>query len=293
MLQADAPAETSKNADARPDDSAEEAAAFATLAAETASNPNAGPPLRFVELEPRRPLKGVEISRSFARLAPKPVLTTRRRGEILFHDATSCFEHWQSCVTCHPDARVDGFNWDLLNDGTGNLKNTKSMLLSHETPPSMISGIRADAETAVRAGFTHILFKNADEKNACAVDEYLSSLRPVPSPYLVNGELSESAKRGQVLFESDRTGCAICHPAPHYTDLRLHRVGSQDVNDYIDAFDSPTLIEVWRTAPYMNTGGFHTVRELLLEGKHGARDGRLDKLMPQEQDDLIEYVLSL
>ncbi|MBR4833119.1 MAG: hypothetical protein IKU86_02145 [Thermoguttaceae bacterium] len=291
LFRADA-AETSEN-DARPDDSADEAAAFAELAAETASNPNAGPPLRFVELEPRRPLKGVEITRSFARLAPKPVLTTRRRGEILFHDATSCFEHWQSCVTCHPDARVDGFNWDLLNDGTGNLKNTKSMLLSHETPPSMISGIRADAETAVRAGFTHILFKHAEEKNACAVDEYLSSLRPVPSPYLVDGELSESAKRGKVLFESDRTGCAICHPAPHYTDLRLHRVGSQDVNDYIDAFDSPTLIEVWRTAPYMNTGGFHTVRELLLEGKHGARDGRLDKLTPQEQDDLIEYVLSL
>lgn len=282
-----------ENAADRPDDSAAEAAAFAQLAAETASDPNAGPPLRFVDLEPRRPLKGVEITRSFARLAPKPVLTTRRRGEILYHDATACFEHWQSCVTCHPDARVDGFNWDLLNDGTGNLKNSKSMLLSHETPPSMISGIRADAETAVRAGFTHILFKNADEENACAVDEYLSSLRPVPSPYLVNGELSESAKRGKLLFESDRTGCAICHPAPHYTDLRLHRVGSQDVNDYIDAFDSPTLIEVWRTAPYMNTGEYLTVRELLLEGKHGARDGRLDKLTPQEQDDLIEYVLSL
>ena len=301
LLQTDAnanptAAETSENADStddRPDDSAAEAAAFAKLAAETASNPNAGPPLRFVELEPRRPLKGVEIARSFARLGPKPVLTTRRRGEILYHDATACFEHWQSCVTCHPDARVDGFNWDLLNDGTGNLKNSKSMLLSHETPPSMISGIRADAETAVRAGFTHILFKNADEENACAVDEYLSSLRPVPSPYLVNGELSESAKRGKILFESDRTGCAICHPAPHYTDLRLHRVGSQDVNDYIDAFDSPTLIEVWRTAPYMNTGEYLTVRELLLEGKHGARDGRLDKLTPQEQDDLIEYVLSL
>ncbi len=277
----------------RPDDSAAEAAAFAELAAETASDPNAGPPLRFVELEPRRPLKGVEISRSFARLAPKPVLTTRRRGEIVYHDATACFEHWQSCVTCHPDARVDGFNWDLLNDGVGNLKNTKSMLLSHETPPSMISGIRADAETAVRAGFTHILFKKVDEKNACAVDEYLSSLRPVPSPRLVDGELSESAKRGKILFESDRTGCAVCHPAPYYTDLRLHRVGSQDSNDYIDAFDTPSLIEVWRTAPYMNTGAYLTIRELLLEGKHGARDGRLDKLSPQEQDDLIEYVLSL
>ncbi|MBR5242633.1 MAG: hypothetical protein IKW13_00215, partial [Thermoguttaceae bacterium] len=77
LLQTDAPADA-ENAAERPDDSAEEAAAFAQLAAETASDPNVGPPLRFVDLEPRRPLKGVEISRSFARLAPKPLLTTRR-----------------------------------------------------------------------------------------------------------------------------------------------------------------------------------------------------------------------
>ena len=46
---------------------------------------------------------------------------------------------------------VDGLNWDLLNDGIGNPKSTKTLLYSHATPPAMISGIRADAETAVRA----------------------------------------------------------------------------------------------------------------------------------------------
>lgn len=272
----------------------EEDQTSAELFASVGGDPNVCAPLRFVPLVKSEPMHGVEIDRSFARLAPKPVLTMRRRGEILFHDATACFEHWLSCVTCHPDARSDGFNWDLLNDGTGNLKNTKSMLLAHETPPCMITGIRADGETAVRAGFTHILFTAYKEENACCVDEYLKALKPVPSPRLVDGELSESAKRGKKLFDSEEIGCATCHLESNYfTDLRLHRVGSQDPNDFYDKFDTPTLVEVWRTAPYLNTGAHTTIRELLEVGKHGVKDGQFDALSKEEQDDLIEYVLSL
>ena len=272
-------------------DAEQEAAAYAELHANLDDDAAAGAPLRFTKLQPRVPMAGVEIERSFARLAPKPVLTTRRRGEILFHDATACFEHWLSCVTCHPDARADGFNWDLLNDGTGNLKNSKSMLASHETPPCMISGIRADAEIAVRAGFTHLLFTSYKEENACCVDDYLSTLNPVPSPYLVDGKLSESAQRGRGVFL--RLDCATCHLGDYYTDLRLHDVGSKAPNDFIDKFDTPTLLEVWRTGPYMNTGEYITIRDLLEIGKHGCKEGQFDELTKEEQDDLIEYVLSL
>lgn len=67
-----------------------------------------------------------------------------RRGERMFHDATRCFQHWQSCATCHPGVRTDALNWDLLNDGVGNPKQTKSLLFSLQTPPAMISGIRPD-----------------------------------------------------------------------------------------------------------------------------------------------------
>lgn len=286
-VSAEKPPRTSPGAD----DALEEAQAYADLCANLGDDPTVGAPLRFTKLESRVPLEGVEIERSFARLAPKPVLTTRRRGEIIFHDATACFEHWLSCVTCHPDARADGFNWDLLNDGTGNLKNSKSMLASHETPPCMISGIRADAETAVRAGFTHILFTSYKEENAACVDDYLSTLKQVPSPRLVDGKLSESARRGKAIFQ--RLDCATCHLGEFYTDLRTHDVGSRAPNDYIEKFDTPTLLEVWRTGPYLNTGEYLTIRDLLEIGKHGCKEGQFDELSTQEQDDLIEYVLSL
>ena len=103
-------------------------------------------------------------------LGPEPQLTLVRRGQMYFHDADFCFQHWQSCSSCHPDARVDSLNWDLMNDGIGNPKNAKSMLLAHATPPVMALGVRADAETAVRAGIRHIQFAMRPEEDAAAID---------------------------------------------------------------------------------------------------------------------------
>lgn len=92
-------------------------------------------------------------------LNPDREESAENKGERFFNDASHCFQQWQSCNGCHPgDARTDGMNWDLMNDGVGNSKNCKSLLFSHPTPPSMISGIRETAEHAVRAGFKFIQF---------------------------------------------------------------------------------------------------------------------------------------
>ena len=250
--------------------------------------------LTFERLETVISHKGFSVERSIARLGPPVIWDTVRRGEVLFHDGVYCRQQWQSCVSCHPDGRADGINWDLLNDGTNNPKNTKSLLYSHETPPSMASGVRADAETAVRAGVHSILFAFLpSEEDYRAMDEYLKAMRPVPSPRLINGELSDSAKRGKLLFNDDRTGCSICHPESNYfTDLEKHDVGTQG-RDFYRAYDTPTLVEVWRTAPYLHDGRYATIRELIVEGKHYAPDNRLEKLTEEELNDLIEYVLSL
>ena len=233
-----------------------------------------------------------EASVGLIRLGPPPVLSKVRRGEKLFHDALISRFNWQSCVSCHPDARSDGLNWDLLNDGVGNPKNTKSMLLSHKTPPAMISGVRATAEVAVRAGLHHILFAEETEEHAKWIDAYLKSLTPVPSPRLVEGALSESAERGKALFHAPDVGCAVCHPAPLYTDGEMHNVGTRGEQDYRGTFDTPTLIETWRTAPYLHDGRYATMEELFREGKHGGAK-RIDRLSDQDLSDLVEFVLSL
>ncbi len=216
-----------------------------------------------------------------------------RKGERIFYDGKACFQQWQSCATCHPDTRVDGLNWDLLNDGMGNLKQVKSMLLSHKTAPAMVTGIRATAEIAVRAGLRFSHFSVHPEETAVAIDEYLKALEIVPSPYLVDGKLSESAKRGEKLFFDNSVGCASCHPKPHYTDLAMYDVNSKSGNDRTGVFDTPTLIECWRTAPYMHDGQFTDMKSLLTDGNHGAKKGSKHKLNEEQLNDLIEFVLSL
>jgi YVTN family beta-propeller protein len=226
-------------------------------------------------------------------LGPAPRLTRARAGEILFHDGTICFQHWQSCASCHPDGRTDGLNWDLLNDGAGNPKNTKSLVLSHVTPPAMARGVRPDAAAAVRAGLVHILFAERPDWEAAAIEAYIESLRPVPSPHLVAGRLSTAAERGRQLFFSRKVGCFRCHPPPLYTDLRSHDVGTSTFRDREERFDTPTLIELWRTAPYLHDGRYLRVEELLSRGRHGLKHPAARTLSERDIKDLAAFVLSL
>ena len=226
-------------------------------------------------------------------LGAEPRTSLRLRGEMLFHDARLCFQEWQSCATCHPGGRSDGINWDLLNDGLANNKNTKSLLYSHETPPVMITGVRATAEVAVRSGIEFILFNYDElEKEAEALDVYLKSLEPMKSPYLVDGKLSKAAKRGKKLFESTEVGCFACHPAPLYTDKKKHRVEPSSEDTGIK-LDTPTLVEIWRTAPYMYDGRYTTISQVIEDGLHGSTIADPKGLSEKEMNDLIEFVLSL
>ena len=224
-------------------------------------------------------------------LGPKRPMTTERRGEMLFNDASLCFQGWQSCASCHPsEARVDALNWDLLNDGLGNPKNTKSLLLSHETPPAMISGVRGNAEQAVRAGIRHIQFAVRPEEEAVAIDTYLKTLEPLPSPYLVDGQLSKSAKRGRKLFKN--AGCRACHKGRLRTDLQSYDVGTAEGLDRGRKFDTPTLIEIWRTAPYLYDGRATTIEDVLTKFNPDDKHGITSNLTESEIKDLAQFVLS-
>lgn len=221
-----------------------------------------------------------------AELNPSRHETDENKGERYFNDASRCFQNWQSCNGCHPgDGRTDGMNWDLMNDGVGNPKNCKSLLFSHVTPPNMISGIRQDAEHAVRAGFRFIQFFNIAEDEAVCVDAYLKSLRPVPSPYLVDGKLSPLAEEGKKVFEKEK--CDECHSGPYYTNLKTYRIGT-DI-EFEKGWDTPTLCEVWRTAPYLFDGRAKTMEEVFEVYKHGVHS----KLSKKEIKALTEYVNSL
>jgi cytochrome c peroxidase len=93
---------------------------------------------------------------------------------------------------------------------------------------------------------------------------------------------------------SARTGCANCHPPPLFTDLAAHDVGTAgDYDKSADRFDTPALVELWRTAPYLHNGSAATIREVLTKGNLGDLHGKTSHLTPSQLDNLVEYLLSL
>ena len=249
-------------------------------------------PYQMQPLDPRLVTSSPTNLKSIS-LGERRQMSLVREGEYFFNDGNLCIQGWQSCASCHPgDARVDGFNWDLLNDGIGNPKSTRSLLLSFDTPPAMFLGVRTNAAVAVRAGLKAILFTNAPPKVAEAIDAYLKSLKPVPSPHLVKGRLSVAARRGAKLFRN--AGCADCHVPGKFTDLKPHDAGTRRTFDRPgDLFYTPTLVEVWRTAPYLHDGSAATIQDVLTTRNPNNEHGVTKELTEQELNDLCEYVLSL
>jgi YVTN family beta-propeller protein len=248
----------------------------------------------------------VHVNLADSVLKPMPIVLTKdfdllkdrvRRGEMLFNDGAMCFQQWQSCASCHPDARADALNWDLINDGIGNPKQTKNMLFSHLTPPTMVTGIREGMAMCNRKGLTHIQFVVRPDEDATCIDAYVMSLKPVPSPYLKDGALTKSAKRGEKVFK--KAGCVECHPSnkkspegyPLFTDLRLHPllgIGNEEGR----AFDTTSLTEIWRTAPYLYDGRALTMEEVLTTCNPKDIHGATKNLSKEEVKDLTEYILS-
>ncbi len=241
----------------------------------------------------------VDITNGGARLlgsipmGPAKAWDNVRNGEFSFCDAKKmCDERWQSCTSCHPFGRMDALKWDLANDGDGNFKNDKSLLYAHITPPCMWTGIRLTGEDATRKGVQNILMiePTSVETEAAAIDEYLKSERHVPSPFLDGGRLSAAAKRGKAVFV--KFSCNACHvPETYYTDMQLHPGlrSSDDIGKWDGNWDTPTLIETWRTAPYLHDGRYLDMIEMF----KGPEKHEISSITTQELDDLIAFVKSL
>ncbi len=226
--------------------------------------------------------------------ASQPEEGAVRRGERKFHDGTLSMQHWLSCATCHPDGRADGLNWDLPNDGLGNPNNTKTLLLSHETPPAMARGVRESAELAVATGFRFISFVEPGEQVLDDVRAYMAALEPEISPFRTrDGNLTEEAEAGREIFESERTGCLKCHPGPYYTDNKIYDVGTKNPVDSDGDFVTPHLIELWRRAPFNHDGAAVTMRDVLTTKNPGDKHGVTSHLSDEEIDQLEAYLLQM
>lgn len=238
-------------------------------------------------------------------------------GKQLFYTALQPMSarSWISCASCHPDGDADGRTWQ----NPEGLRNTQPMAGLSWTHPVHWSADRdevQDFEHTIRGklmqGQGLLKGKLPDavadpiSGRSAALDAlaaYTNSHKYPMSPYAKNG-LNDSAKRGRDLFFSDATQCATCHSGPVYSDSQpravsefvLHDVGTggDDPSELMGPkYDTPTLLGVYRSAPYLHHGKAATLEDVLATANRDDRHGKTSQLTPSETSDLAEFLKSL
>ncbi len=69
-------------------------------------------------------------------------------------------------------------------------------------------------------------------------------------------------------------------------------MGTRGKFDAAGTFDTPTLVEIWRTAPYLD-GSAATIYDVLTTRNRDDHHGKTSHLTPDQIDDLAAYLLSL
>ncbi len=248
-------------------------------------------------------------------------------GKQIFHnaeDSRMAFEGYISCGSCHFEGIEDGRVWDFSTRGEG-LRNTVTLLGRKGMGQGRLNWTGVldevqDFENQMREFFKGTGFLSDEEfetgtrsdplgdpkaglnPELDALAAYVSSFDHVnPSPYRnPDGSLTREAEAGQVLYED--FGCDFCHGGPEFSDSErgtLHDVGTITASSGTRAgktlfgFDTPSLLGVWETPPYLHDGSAKTLREVLTTQNHDGLHGFLSRLLPEEFDQLEAYLLQI
>ena len=216
-----------------------------------------------------------------------------RRGKILFFSSDRpelARDQWVSCASCHLAGEADGRTW-LFDDGP---RNTSVVLGLADSAPFHWSGDRVDLfdfqDTIIDVqGGTGI---SDEEIEDLAAFLGFGSFGSSPER-LADGSLSLLAERGRQVFEA--AACGSCHSGDAFTDGLLHDVGTgADPRETRGSeFDTPSLLGIHDSAPYLHDGSAATLREVLAGRGDGDLHGETSTLTEEQVDALVAYLRSL
>ena len=229
-------------------------------------------------------------------LPPIPVVATETLsptillGKKLFYDAADnrlALDDYLSCASCHNDGDGDGRIWDLGGLGEG-LRNTIDLRgkgtghgRSHWTGnfdeiqdfEGQIRALNHGTGFLTTPQFTATANPLGPPKAGLSADldalaAYVGSLTDPPaSPTRPGvGTLSSTAAQGRADFA--QLGCLGCHVVSKLTDSATtlrHDVGTikaasgQRLGGPIDGFDTPGLLGVWASPPFLHDGSAATL----------------------------------
>lgn len=246
-------------------------------------------------------------------------------GKRLFYSANQPMvgQRWISCSSCHPDGDPDGRTWQQP-EGLRQTQSLSGMAWTHPIHWSADRDEVQDFEHTIRGPLMQgrglikgELYEALGEPNRGrspeldALARYANSHTFALSPFAkrvedgqpITGEegLSDASRRGREVFFRESVGCAKCHSGPYFCDskagsLTRHDVGTgnADPSEKMGPeYDSPTLIGLYRTAPYLHHGKAATLKDVLTTFNPEDRHGHTSQLSEAEIDDLVEFLKAL
>jgi YVTN family beta-propeller protein len=231
-----------------------------------------------------------------------------RRGERVFTRARYTFQGQFSCRSCHPDGRVDGLSYDFDGSGIGDgLLDNRSLCGVAGTAPFKWNGKNPTLQFQDGPRFARVLMRT-DPIPSPQLDELATFLEHLPPtrtiPWSRVGKpLTPAEERGRKLFfatqRSDGTRiplalqCQTCHRPPLFTDRLLRSVGTKAARDQSALFDTPHLIGIGASAPYLHDGRAKTLEELWTTYQKNDQHGVSSYWSKEQLNDLVEYLKTL
>ena len=199
-----------------------------------------------------------------------------------------------SCAMCHPEGLEDGVVWFTPN-GPRQTPSLAGRL--HDTAPFNWLGSTQTlednmAETVERLGGTGL-----SSTTLAALVTYLHTLPAPPNGHEPPDGRTAQQLRGMSLFHDPNVGCATCHSGAAWTDNNSYDVGTttdfeRRVNDDAPVrYNTPSLLGLHHTAPYLHDGSARTLRDVL--SRTSTTMGHTAHLSSQERDDLIAFLMTL
>lgn len=208
-------------------------------------------------------------------------------GRLLFYSAVNDLvavdASGVSCSTCHFQGRNDGLTWNLSGEGS---RQTPSLALSAAStaPYTWTGAVRSITSEAMLTSQGRMGGEGLDTATAEQIAAFVAT---IPLPLVAHAPRDEAAvKRGAELFARADVGCAGCHPAPLYTDNLAHPMYG------LAAVNTPSLLGLATTAPYLHDGSAPTLAAVLATARGGAM-GDVSMLGDEEIADLEAFLGSL
>ncbi|MCP4809115.1 MAG: c-type cytochrome [Proteobacteria bacterium] len=180
-----------------------------------------------------------------------------------------------ACATCHIDGGTDNNVWPL----DGGDRQTPA-LVSAVAPYTWTLQVDSIADEIHLTSVERMGGSGLTDEQADALAAWVDHLRPVDVPE----QDADAVVRGEQVFS--HAGCASCHPAPTYTNGMSYALFG------LDAVDTPSLLGLDATAPYLHDGRAETLADVI-DLSADAGMGSVRGLDDQERADLAAFLASL